>query len=63
MDARICRGRAGGNGRRTECANTDPLTDAAQPQVDISGAVLEMREWFNFPSGIIGMEAGEVGGL
>lgn len=39
---------------------TAPLADAVQPYVDISRTTSEMREWPNFPSGIIRMEAREV---
>lgn len=46
--------------RKTECVKTAPLADAVQPYVDISRTTSEMREWPNFPSGIIRMEAREV---
>lgn len=53
-------GTGGGNGRRTECVKTAPLADAVQPYADISRTTSEMREWLNFPSRIIRMEAREV---
>ena len=47
-------GGGGGNGKRTECANTATLTDATNHRWTSAGLCWIMREWFNSPSRIMG---------